>query len=107
MRALRRRDRCTIGPALDDGPERIVRLASHQENICAICHGDACGHRDHRRSNAGLYYADRDEFVEALSLLMAEEGHAVDGIDMRAEMGPDASGERHGPVATCSELMSG
>ncbi len=26
-----------------------------------------------RRSNAGLYYADRDEFVEALSLLMANE----------------------------------
>ena len=26
-----------------------------------------------RRSNAGLYYADRDEFVEALSLLMADD----------------------------------
>ena len=25
------------------------------------------------RSNAGLFYADRDEFVEALSLLMADE----------------------------------
>ena len=25
------------------------------------------------RSNAGLYYADRDEFVEALSLLVADE----------------------------------
>ena len=25
------------------------------------------------RSNAGLYYADRDEFVEALSLLMADD----------------------------------
>ena len=25
-----------------------------------------------RRSNAGLYYADRDEFVEAMSLLMAD-----------------------------------
>jgi glycosyltransferase involved in cell wall biosynthesis len=26
-----------------------------------------------RRSNAGLYYADRDEFVETLSVLMADE----------------------------------
>ena len=26
-----------------------------------------------RRSNAGLFYADRDEFVEALSLLMADD----------------------------------
>jgi glycosyltransferase involved in cell wall biosynthesis len=26
-----------------------------------------------RRSNAGLYYANRDEFVEGLSLLMADE----------------------------------
>jgi len=25
------------------------------------------------RSNGGLYYADRDEFVEALSLLMADD----------------------------------
>jgi glycosyltransferase involved in cell wall biosynthesis len=32
------------------------------------------------RSNAGLFYADRDEFVEALSLLMAEE-------PLRAAMG--------------------
>ncbi len=33
-----------------------------------------------QRSNAGLYYADRDEFVEALSLLMADE-------TLRAAMG--------------------
>ena len=32
------------------------------------------------RSNAGLYYADRDEFVEALSLLLADAG-------LRAAMG--------------------
>ena len=39
---------------------------------------------DHcRRSNAGLYYADRDEFVECLKLLMAD-------VQLRAAMG------RHG-----------
>jgi glycosyltransferase involved in cell wall biosynthesis len=36
---------------------------------------------DHcQKSNAGLYYADRDEFVECLTLLMADHG-------LRAEMG--------------------
>ncbi len=36
-----------------------------------------------RKSNAGLYYADRDEFVEALMLLLADPG-------LRARLG------RHG-----------
>jgi glycosyltransferase involved in cell wall biosynthesis len=38
-----------------------------------------------RRSNAGLYYADRDEFVEGLSLLMADDR-------LRAAMGRNGRG---------------
>ena len=44
------------------------------------------------RSNAGLYYADRDEFVEALSLLMADDR-------LRAAMGAQRPRLCPGPLS--------
>ncbi len=62
----------------------LLALEAMAMGTAVLCNARAEVLVEHcRRSNAGLYYADRDEFVEALSLLMADE-------KLRAAMG------RHG-----------